>query len=189
MDVNKTEGLSPQSAPDKTIPEKPAMPEAEAPAATGAGRSFLSLRGDLDRLFDAMLVNPFGRRLFDSDLFRRGSLFGEVTPRLDMVETPAALEVTVELPGMKEEDIDITVGEGVVTIRGEKKLEREQTEGGCHLSERSYGSFSRTLPLPDTVDVDAIEASYDRGVLTLTMPKREPSEPARRKIEIKANKA
>ena len=172
MDVKKTEG--------------------QTPATQGEGRPstltspFLNLRDDLDRMFDNFFLSPFGRRFLDIDPFRRrGMLASDVTPRMDVKETEEAIEVSAELPGVAEADIDVSVSEGTVTIRGEKKHEMEESKGDYHLSERSYGSFTRSFRMPDNVDEDRIAASFERGVLTLTLPKKEKTSPQRKKIEVK----
>jgi len=173
MDVKKTEGRTPETQ-SKVVP------------AVEPGR-FLGLRDDLDRMFDNFLLTPFTRRLLDIDPFRRrGLMASDVTPRMDVVETDDAIEVSAELPGLTEADIDISLGEGAVTIRGEKRLEHEEKKGDYHLSERSFGTFTRSFRLPENVDEDKIEAVFDKGVLTLTMPKTEKNTPPRKKIEVKA---
>jgi HSP20 family protein len=91
--------------------------------------------------------------------------------------------VKAEVPGMEAKDINISVTGEVLTIKGEKKSEREEKEENYHLVERSYGSFSRSLALPAAVDLDKIEAKYDKGVLTVTCPKKEEVKP--KPIEIK----
>ena len=88
-----------------------------------------------------------------------------------------------EVPGMDAKDINISVTGDALTIKGEKKSEREETEENYHLVERSYGSFSRSLTMPAAVDLDKIEAKYDKGVLTITCPKKEEVKP--KAIEIK----
>ena len=99
--------------------------------------------------------------------------------------TEVAPAVTAEVPGMDAKDINISVTGEVLTIKGEKKSEREEKEENYHLVERSHGSFSRSLVLPAAVDMDKIEAKYDKGVLTVTCPKREEVKP--KSIEIKAS--
>ena len=91
--------------------------------------------------------------------------------------------VKAEVPGMDAKEINISVTGNMLTIKGEKKSEREEKEENYHLVERSYGSFSRSLTLPAAVDVDKIEAKYDQGVLTVTCPKKEEVKP--KAIEIK----
>lgn len=105
-----------------------------------------------------------------------------VTPAMNLRETPEALEVTAELPGVAASDIEVTIDKGILTIKGEKKFEEEATEGAFHRVERSYGSFSRSVSLPSPVAEDKVSANFVNGVLTLTLPKAE--EAKARKIEI-----
>ncbi len=107
----------------------------------------------------------------------------EWTPAVDVAETPEKVTVKAELPGIEPKNIDISMVGDVLTIKGEKKSEREEKKENYHLVERSYGSFSRALRLPAAVDADKIEAKYDKGVLTVTCPKKEPIKP--KAIEIK----
>jgi HSP20 family protein len=142
---------------------------------------------------------PFGtlqreiNRLFD-DAFRGFGVpaFGEESPLLrpavDVKETDRALEVSVELPGIDEKDIEVTVSDGTLTIRAEKKAERESEEADYHLMERSYGSFCRSLALPFAVDQDKVTAVFDKGVLKLALPKPPEMAAKVRKVEIKTGK-
>jgi HSP20 family protein len=109
-------------------------------------------------------------------------------PSIDVRETGKGLEVTAELPGVDEKDVDVTLANGVLMIRGEKKHEREETEEGYHLMERSYGSFSRSIPLPFDVDDKSVSASFDKGVLRITLPKSPEAESHVRKIAVKGGK-
>ena len=102
---------------------------------------------------------------------------------MDVKESADQVVVKAEVPGMDAKDINISVTGEVLTIKGEKKSEREEKEENYHLVERSYGSFSRSLKLPAAVDLDKIEAKYDKGVLTVTCPKKEEVKP--KAIEIK----
>jgi HSP20 family protein len=110
---------------------------------------------------------------------------GAVTPKIDVAEGKDAVEVTAELPGCNEEDIEVTLNEGVLTIRGEKKTERDETDKdkNWQVVERSYGSFSRSVPLPFTPDPAKVEAKFDKGVLRVQLPK--PAEKKEKKIEIR----
>lgn len=134
-------------------------------------------------------------RSFD-DFSRRGPLAGfgfggdgASMPKIDVSEGKDAVEVTAELPGCNEKDIDVTLSEGMLTIRGEKKTERDETdkEKNWHVVERSYGSFSRSIPLPFSPDSAKVEAKFDKGVLRVKLPK--PAEVAKKekKIEIRSN--
>jgi HSP20 family protein len=112
---------------------------------------------------------------------------GVAAPKIDVVEGKDGIEVTAELPGVDEKDIDITLANGVLTVRGEKKAERDETDKdkNWHVVERSYGSFSRTIALPYDPDSTKVEAKFDKGVLRIRLPK--PVEIARKekKIEIR----
>ncbi|HEX6941005.1 MAG TPA: Hsp20/alpha crystallin family protein [Longimicrobiales bacterium] len=100
--------------------------------------------------------------------FMRGA---EFEPPVDITERDDALVLTAELPGMRREDVDVELENNVLTIRGEKKEEREEKRGERFLYERRYGSFSRSFTLPRAVDPDRISARFSNGVLTVTMPK------------------
>jgi HSP20 family protein len=137
-------------------------------------REVSRLRREMDRLWD----DYFGSG-------RRGlqPLQTEFSPAVDVTETAEAVVVKAEVPGMDANDINISVTGDVLTIKGEKKSEREEKEENYHVVERSYGSFSRSLSLPGAVNLDKIEAKYDKGVLTVTCPKKEEVKP--KAIEIK----
>ncbi len=132
---------------------------------------------------------PF-RRLFE-DFFE--DLEGETgltrwperrfVPAVDVVEEQDSVKLTAEVPGMTKEDLDVSIDNGVLTLRGEKKEEQTAEEAGYHRVERRYGSFERRIRLPDYVDADQIEATYENGVLKLTMPKTESARA--RSIQIK----
>ena len=136
---------------------------------------FMSLQREIDRLFDDFTR---GFPAFSTD----GK--AELLPSLDVTETEKQIEITAELPGLEEKDVQINVADNLLTIRGEKKAEKEEKDKNYRLVERSYGSFERTLELPDGVDPDAIKASIAKGVLTVTVPKPAPAQS--KKIEVKA---
>ena len=106
-------------------------------------------------------------------------------PSLDVKETAKEIAVEAELPGLDEKDVSLTIQNGVLTIKGEKKFEHEEQKENYHVMERRYGSFQRSLRIPDTVDEERIEARFDKGVLKVTLPKRAESVSEQRKIEIK----
>jgi HSP20 family protein len=111
-------------------------------------------------------------RVFDNFTSWRGGLEAiPFTPSMEVVETDKSIEISTELPGMDQKDVEISVANDVLTIRGEKKAEREEKNKNYRLYERSYGSFERSLALPPGVDVDAVKASMSKGVLTITLPK------------------
>ncbi len=104
---------------------------------------------------------------------------GAVSPAIDITETDTAIELTAELPGLSEDDVEIEIKDGRLTIRGQKNVTHD-SKGDLRISERSYGSFARTMTLSDTVDTEKITAEFDKGVLNITMPKTEPTEPSRK---------
>jgi HSP20 family protein len=107
-------------------------------------------------------------------------------PAIDVLEKEDKFLVKVELPGVKEEDVNVTVVGGTLTIEGEKKAESEVTKKGYHYTETSYGSFSRSITMPSTVDASKIEANYDKGILEITLPKAPEVKP--KKITVAAKK-
>jgi HSP20 family protein len=128
-------------------------------------------------IFDEFLGSGWGGRM--AGMGRLGA------PRADVVETEDEIRVVVELPGMTAEDIDLDLENNVLTISGEKQEERDEgDENTWHLSERRYGKFSRSFVLPRDVKQDRIEASFENGVLQVTVPKSEKAR--RRRIEIRA---
>jgi HSP20 family protein len=116
--------------------------------------------------------------------------FGDFTPsrfqpRIDVVDDGDALRVTAELPGVEREDLHTTIENGALVLRGEKKLDTRREENGCYRLERAYGAFMRTIPLPEDVDLEKVDAKFDKGVLTLRLQKTGTSKSTTRKIEIK----
>ena len=132
--------------------------------------------------------DPFSEmsRLQDEAYGRGGRMGGGFTPAVDIYEDKDAIYLTAELPGVKPEDVHVSVDKGVLTLRGERRMEREDKQDGYHRVERSYGSFTRSFVLPDTVDADAIDASCDQGVLNLKLPKKPAAQP--RRINIRGTK-
>ncbi len=107
-------------------------------------------------------------------------------PAVDVAETEKAYEITAELPGMDEKNVEVKFADGVLTIKGEKQEEKEEKKKDYYLSERSYGSFQRAFQVPDGVDADKIEATFKNGVLTVTMPKSAEAQKSAKKITVKA---
>jgi HSP20 family protein len=121
------------------------------------------LRRDIDSLFD----NFF--RGFDTEFFGSGT--GVFTPKVDIREYDKDIRISIELPGMDETDINVSLTRDLLTIKGDKKEEQEDKGKDYYRLERSYGSFSRTIPLPVEVESDKIDAYFKKGVLTITLPK------------------
>jgi len=136
---------------------------------------FVSLQNEIDRLFEN----------FTAGFPSIGNGMTNVTlPTMDVAETDKEIEVTAELPGLEEKDVQINVSDNVLIIRGEKKAEKEQKDKNYRLIERTYGSFERSLELPEGVNADAIKASIDKGVLKVVVPKPAPAQV--KKIEVKS---
>jgi HSP20 family protein len=130
-------------------------------------------------------------RAFEGFWNRPGSPFGglaglgEGAPRSDVVETDDGVEVTVELPGLDEKDIEVSLSDDALSIKGEKKIERKEEKKGYYLSERSYGSVFRSIPLPPGVDSDKADATFRNGVLTVKLPQRPEAKANVKKVEVK----
>jgi HSP20 family protein len=107
-------------------------------------------------------------------------------PSMDVKETDKTFEIEAELPGVEEKDIQVTFEDGVLTVKGEKKAEMEESDAGYYMSERSYGSFLRSLELPPGIDAEKIAAKFDKGVLKVTLPKLAESRATAKKIEVNA---
>lgn len=154
----------------------------------GSAQPFLALRSQMDRLFDDFMSDwrmpSLAGGFLGRDFPSMPAAQGLVQVKFDVSETDEAVEITAELPGMAEDDVELTLANGVLTISGEKKAEEEKKERNYYMSERSYGSFSRSLRLPETVDSEAITARFDKGVLHVMMPKVEEARSAKRRIEI-----
>ena len=161
-----------------------------APVPAGAPESWRSFRTEMDRLFDRFAGGwgmPSLRRMFDAEpAFQYESSFAMPSPAVDISEDDGAYKVTAELPGMAEKEIEVVVSGDTLSIKGEKRLEKEQKEKNFHLSERSYGSFQRSFYVPDGVDRDKIAADFSKGVLTVTMPKTAKAVEQTKKIEVKS---
>jgi HSP20 family protein len=135
---------------------------------------FGSLQREVDRLFD-----DFAR----STLAMAGN--GSLMPSMDITETEKEFVITAELPGLERKDVEISLEDNVLTIRGEKKIETspDDKNKNVHVNERSYGVFYRVLELPASVDPSSVQATMSKGVLKITIPK--PARPESKKIEIK----
>lgn len=187
----KPAAKSPGNRPGERPREGSVVPaRATAPvAASQPWRPFESLRREVDRLFEdfgrGFWRPPFGRSLFDIEPFVQQEFAWPKTPAVDIVENDDAFLVSAEVPGLEEKDIDVSVTDGMLTIKGEKHEEREEKKKGYHLRERSFGSFERRFRLPEDVDADRIDASFAKGVLKVTLPKKRQARKAGRQIKVK----
>ena len=169
------------------LPTKPQAKESER--AAGERRPLANLRREIDRLFDDFHLGtwrrPVGRTVFDVEPFWRGELSFDKAPAVDIAEKEKEYEITAELPGMDEKNIDVKFADGVLTIKGEKTEEKEEKKKDYYLSERRFGLFQRSFQVPDGVDADKLEASFKNGVLTVVLPKSPEAQRREKKIPIK----
>ncbi len=138
---------------------------------------FYAFRQAMDRIFDSFFHG------LEMEPFRR--MPGTFNPSIDVVDGAKEIKVTVELPGMDEKDIDLSLDANSLTIKGDKREEKEEKGKNYHRTERVYGSFSRTIPLPVEIDADKAEAHFRKGVLTVTLPKTAKALKEIKKIPIK----
>jgi HSP20 family protein len=140
--------------------------------------------------YDPFTGFPFLTRQFEDALSRflnEPSDSRPWTPAVDVYETEHELVLKADLPDVKLEDIDIRLEEGTLQFKGERKFEKEDKAKGYHRIERGYGSFTRAFTVPDSVDVEHIQAGYKDGVLTITMPKKEVAKPRSIKVNVGGN--
>ncbi len=150
---------------------------------------FASLREEMDRLFDEFSPSfwrmPLARHAFGPIHEMRGHW--QVSPAVDFVEREDAFEMQAELPGLSAEDVEVKLSDGKVTIRGEKSTSRDEKTDEFHLSERSYGAFMRSFGLPNGIDEDKVEARFDKGVLTVYLPKTKDAMRHEKRVSIKSS--
>jgi HSP20 family protein len=158
-------------------PKPPAKSEEKrtAPAVVREREPFDRLRHQIDRLFDdahrSFRRLPFGRSLFDAEPFWRHEMSWGNVPAVDVAEQEKEYLITAELPGMDEGDIELKLSGDTLMLKGEKTGEKEEKKKDYYLSERRHGAFQRTFRIPEGVDADKIQASFKKGVLTITLPK------------------
>jgi HSP20 family protein len=128
---------------------------------------FGTLRREMDRLLERFFAEPSGS----------ARPLSTWTPHTDVKETKDSLTITAELPGLEAKDVDVAISGDMLTIKGEKKGEKEEKDEYHHVVERSYGAFSRVVRLPASVAADKIKAAFKNGVLTVTLPKTEEAKP------------
>jgi HSP20 family protein len=134
-----------------------------------------TLRDEIDRAFGVPWAEPA----------RPAQFLNSWVPALDVHQNKDSVVVRAELPGLKKEDIFLTLHDGVLSLAGERKTETARTEGDTHRSERFFGKFQRSVTLPAAVKADKIQASYKDGILTVTLPKTEEAKP--KQIEVSVN--
>lgn len=153
----------------------------------GGWRSFESLRREIDRLFDELHFPgwyPPSHSAFDIEVPKSGRAAWHMAPAVDLIEKETEFEITAELPGIDEKNIEIRFSDHTLTIKGEKTEEHEEMEKEFYLSERRYGSFQRSFRVPEEVNPDKIEAHFVKGVLTVKLPKSTQAQKTERKISV-----
>lgn len=175
-----------RKAPEEKVAESSAttalaVPITHTPASTPEGPR--PLMAEPWRMMQEMFRDPF------AGFGQLDRWFGDFSPRmfhphLDVVDQGNVLCLTVELPGMERQDVELTLEGDALVLRGEKKVESQSQEEGCYRLERAYGRFQRVIPLPDGVDIDHAEAQFSNGVLTVRLPKVATAKPSGRRLEI-----
>jgi len=163
-------------------------------AAQGRGpagwRPLESLQREIDHLFEDFDRGPwrfpFSRAWAGLEPMWEAGMSWGAAPAVDVVEKDKAYQITAELPGIDEKHVELTVSDGMLSIKGEKTEEKEEKQQGYYLSERQYGSFQRSFALPEDVEADKIDASFKNGVLTVTLPKKAEAVKPEKKIAVKA---
>ena len=140
---------------------------------------------NLNNPFLSASADPF--RLFEdtvNQVFNQPSADRPWTPAVDIQETENEVVLKADLPDVNEKEIDIRIEDGTLSLKGERKFNKETKEGGFHRIERSYGSFARYFALPDSVNPEAVRAEYKNGVLTVSLAKKEAAKPKQIKVEV-----
>ncbi len=152
--------------------------------------SFHQLRRQVERLFNDFDRDPFAVPAsfaeFGLEPLWRGDVSVIEAPAVDIAEKDNAYEITAELPGLSEKNVEVGIANGVLSIKGEKTEEKDEKRKGYHLSERRFGSFERSFLIPDGVDAGKVEATFKNGVLSVVLPKTEAAKKAEQKIPVKA---
>jgi HSP20 family protein len=173
----------------KKMPVRTEHKSDQPPVTSDFWRPLEKLRQQVDHLFDdfnrGSSLSPFGRGLFDVEPFWRRELIGHGAPAVDITEKDKSYEITAEVPGMDQKNIQVKLSNGSLIIKGEKQEDKEEKRKGYHLSERHYGSFERVFNLPKGIDADKIEASFSKGVLSISLPKKPEAMKADKVVPIK----
>jgi len=177
------------SDPTSKVPVKRAEETAGRSRPLQTWHPMESLRREIDRLFDdfdgGFRMLSSHRPIFDIEPFWRRERALMSVPAVDIAETEKTYEITAELPGLEEKDVEVKLANGGLTIKGAKNEEKEEKKKDYYLHERRYGSFERYFPVPEGVDKDKIEATFKKGVLTVTLPKTPEAQKAEKKIPVK----
>lgn len=168
----------------------PKREETNGEHSPGVFESLTGLRDDMNHMFDQFFK---GAQVYTPSLFQSyepawllGRGFGAVTFAVDIHEDDTAITLTAELPGLGEDDIELVLRDDMLVVKGEKKTEHEEKKDNYFLSERRYGAFERSFRMPDNADFDNIAAQFDKGVLTVTVPRKAAAKKAGKKIKVEA---
>ncbi len=176
---------------EKKSPESSAEKKPQGLSRVDFRHPLENLRRQVDRLFEDFHLRslhlPFTHKNFDVEPFWHRELLGNGLPAVDISEKQQAFELTVELPGMDEKDIEIKLSNGNLIIRGEKQEEVEEKKKDYYLSERHYGSFERIFNLPKGIDPENIDARFSKGLLTISLPKKPEAIKPEKTVQIKAS--
>jgi HSP20 family protein len=187
--MNATVDITKEKSSKKASPAtaKAANGEPKVPVETG-WQSLATLRQEIDRLFENVMTGwPWTGHPFDVRPWTHlSATLGLTMPASDVVETEKAYEITIELPGIDREAIEVNLSDDMISVRAEKSEEHTEEKEKSRWSERRYGSMERSFRLPDGVDDTKVKASYTDGVLRLTLPKTKEAKKKQRKIEVAA---
>ncbi|GJL79727.1 MAG: molecular chaperone Hsp20 [Nitrospinaceae bacterium] len=143
---------------------------------------FANMEREMNRMFRNFSRNFFDEASFGTDLMAPTAPM----PKVDVTETDGEVQVVAELPGLDEKDVDVSLSENVLTLKGEKKHEKEEKQKNFYRMERTFGKFQRRIALPAEIESDKVEASFKKGILTVKLPKSEKAQKEAKKITIKS---
>ena len=164
--------------------ERGSNPELQARATPSLPMTFTTMRDEMDRMFERFLSNPFAS-LESQDRWFGNFAAAEFLPKIDVTDDKDFLRIACEVPGVDSNDLEIEVQDGVLTLSGHKRQEETTENEGCYHTERSYGYFRRSIPLPAEIDSAKADARFDNGVLTIKLPKTERAKQQTTKVPIK----
>lgn len=147
-----------------------------------SGNPFTELQNEMNQLFENFSQTMNSLSPMKWNLPEVSATY----PKMDVSESDKEFKITAELPGMEEKDIDVSISNEVLTLKGEKKAEKEEKKPNYFRMERSYGTFQRSIPLPAEVDRDKVQASFKKGVLSIVLPKSEKAVKESKRIEIQS---
>jgi HSP20 family protein len=176
----------------ETTAKTPVKSEAGPSTLPGRPRDFFgSLRDEVERVFEdfdrSFWGAPMRWRGPDLDPFRRPRLSSAWAPSVDIAEKDNMFEVTADLPGIDEKNVEVKLSGGILTVKGTREEHKEEKKKDYYLSERQFGAFERSFQVPESVDSEKIEAHFKNGVLSVSLPKKPEAVKAEKKIDIKAS--